>query len=83
MGLTQASFNLLFLPWILEHVRCCVSPLKNVVSISYDSLVFPKVISTDLQNQMFWGLIFLLQDLWAQPFVRLRPFTPWGESLQL
>ena len=28
VGLTQAAFKLLLLPWVPEHVRCCVSLLR-------------------------------------------------------
>ena len=28
VGLTQFSFKLLLLPWVLEHVRFCVHPLR-------------------------------------------------------
>ena len=28
VGLTQAPFKLLLLPWVLEHVRFCVCPLS-------------------------------------------------------
>ena len=35
VGLIQAPFKLLLLPWVLEHVRFCVHPLR------VESLLFP------------------------------------------
>ena len=47
-------------------------PLHNPVGL-------PKLNSTGLQMQLFWGFIFLVQDPWAGvPNVGLRPLTPWG-----
>ena len=76
MGLTQAPFKLLLLPWALEHVRFCVS---------YNSpLALLKVYPAGLQSQKFWGLFFLVQGPQAgETKVRLRPLTLWGEPLQL
>ena len=56
VGLTQASFKLLLLPWIPEHVRFCAHPQPSAPSDSKPA---------GLQSQIFWGPIFLVQDLWA------------------
>ena len=61
----------------------CV-PLESEASISQSPLELLKASPTGLQSQMFWGLIFLLQNLQTgQTDVGLRPLTRWGESLQL
>ena len=83
MVLNQVPFNLLLLPWILEYARYCVCPLR-VESISRSFLGLLKVSPTVLQSQMFWGLVFLMQDPRAgEPNVELRPLAPLGERLQL
>ena len=44
----------------------------------------PYANSTVFQSQVFWGLIFLVQDPGdAEPNVRLRPLSFCGETLQL
>ena len=53
-------------------------------SVTYSPPVLPYASPACLQRQMFWGLFFLMQDLWAGVSdVRLRPLTPWREPLQL
>ena len=75
VGLTKAPFKLL-LPLVSEHVRFCVCPLR-VESVSHSPLALLKIIPTDLQSQMFWGLVFLVQEPWAgESNVGLRPLTP-------
>ena len=51
----------LLLPWVSEYVRFCECPLR-VESISYIPLALPKASPAGLQSQMFWGLVFLMQD---------------------
>ena len=58
LPLVQAPFKLLLQPWVLEHVRCCMSPLR-AVSISYGPLALPKVSSADHQSPIFWEIIFM------------------------
>ena len=59
------------------------APFKSGISISYSLLALLNVSPTDLQSQMFWGLVFLVQDSWAgEPDMGLRPLTPLGEPLQ-
>ena len=57
VGLTQAPFKLLLLPWILECELLCV-PFKRGVSISPSPLGLLKLSPAGLQSQTFWGLIF-------------------------
>lgn len=61
----------------------CV-PLKNGVSISFCPLVLLKVSRTGLKSQMFWGLIFPLQDSQdREADVEFRLLSLWGEPLPL
>ena len=61
----------------------CV-PFRSGVSVSSSPLGLPKVSLTDLQIQMFWGLVFPGQYSQAgEPDMGFRPLTPWGEPLQL
>ena len=61
----------------------CAS-FKSGTSISHSPLALPKVIHARLQSQIFWGIIFPVQDPWArEPDVGLRPLTPWEEPLQV
>ena len=61
VGLTQSPFKWLHLPWILE---CEILWLlfKSGVSISNRLLCFMKLGLLVLQRQIFWGLVFLVQD---------------------
>ena len=54
VGLTHASFKLLLLPWVLKYMRFFVSLLQ-------DSLCFPQPTGSP-ESQMFWGLVFPVQD---------------------
>ena len=65
VGLTQASFKLLILPWVSEHVRLCGHCLR-VESTSHSPLALLKVSLTGLQSQTLWGLVFPVQDEEAQ-----------------
>ena len=72
MGLTQAPFNLLPLCWDLKCVRFNICPLR-AESVSYSSLALLDISPAGFQSQMFWGLIFLMQEPWAgEPDVGLR-----------
>ena len=52
-------------------------PFKSEVSISPSPLGPSKVSPADLRIQMFWGLVFLIQDPCAgEPNVGLRSLTP-------
>ena len=53
LPLVQAPFKLLLQPWVLEHVRFCMPPLR-VKSISHGPLALPKLRPASLQSQMFW-----------------------------
>ena len=83
LGLTQATFKLLLLPWVPEHVRFCVCPIE-VQSL------FPKALWV-LESKSHWAskpnilaALFPAQDPQAgQPDVGLRQLAPWGEPLQL
>ena len=76
VGLTQAPLKSLPLPWVLEHVRFCVRSLR-VESVSHSPLGLPKVSLAGLQSQMFWGLLFLVQDpRTGEPSVGLRLIAP-------
>ena len=61
--LIQVPFKLLLLPWVPEHMRFCVCLLR-VESPSHSSLALLKVSPAGLQSQMFWGLVFPVQDPW-------------------
>ena len=79
--LTQSPFKLLLFPWVLEHVRFCVCPLR-VETISHGSLALLKLSSSGFQSQTFWGLVFLVQDPHAGDHdVELRSLTLWAESI--
>ena len=81
LPLTPDPFKLLLQPWVLEHVRFCMPPLR-VESASHGPLVLPKLSPASLQSQMFWETIFLVQDSWAwEPYMVLRSLPPWGELL--
>ena len=55
---------------------------KNGVCISYSPLALQKLSPTSLQ--MFWELIFLVQDLQAgESALGLGPLAPLGEPLQI
>lgn len=59
-------------------------PFKSGVSVSYGLVALLYASSAGLQDQMFWGLVSLVQDSWAgKTDVRLGPITPWEELLQL
>ena len=79
VGLTQVSFKLLLLPWVLEHVKLCVHPLR------VESLLPPTLwVSAGLQSQTFWGVVFPVQDPQDDELdVGLRFLTPCEEPLQL
>lgn len=64
MGLIQAFFKLLPLPWILG---CQILPFKSGVSVSYSLLTLLNQ-PPGLQGQILWGLIFSVQDLWLGSF---------------
>ena len=60
------------------------APFKNRVSIFHSTLALSRVSPAGLQSQMFWGLIFLVQDpQTGEPNVGFRPFAPWRGPLQL
>ena len=81
VGLIQALFKLLFLPWVLEHVRFCVHFLR-VESISHSPLALLKLSPAGLPSQTFWGLIFPVQDPWAvESDVGFRYHLLLGENL--
>ena len=83
VGLSQAPFKILLLPWVLEHEFLGAS-FKSGVSISPCPLGLPKVSSTGLQSQMLWGLASWHKTLgFGDPDVGLRPIVPWEEPLQL
>ena len=66
----------------MYEVLC--APFKCWVSVSYSPLALLYTSPTGLENQMFEGLIFLVQDPWAgEPDEWLRPLTPLREPLQL
>lgn len=50
VGVTQAPFRLLLLPWVLEHVRLSVHPL-GVESVSHSLLGLSEVSPTGLQGK--------------------------------
>ena len=73
MGLTQTSFKWLLLPWVLEGVKFCGCPLRVTSLFSTSLWVFLKESHIGLQSQMTWGLLFLVQDPWAEePNVQLQ-----------
>ena len=66
VGLIQAPFKLLLLPWALDPVRFLWAPFNSGVSISHSPLALPKVSLAGLQSQTFWGFIFLVWNLKKQ-----------------
>ena len=50
LPLTQAPLKLLLQPWVLEHVRFCMPPLR-VESISHGSLALPKLSSAGFKSK--------------------------------
>ena len=57
--------------------------MRNCTYISIFITSLRKVSPTGLQSQIFWGLIFLMQDPQVGgPNVRFRSLTLWGEPLQ-
>ena len=82
--LTQTHSKSLLLPWVPEHVRFCVGPLRVESLISHSPLALLKASPAGHQSQTLWGFVFPVQDPWAgDPNVGLGPLTPWGEFLQL
>ena len=83
VGLTQAPFILLLLPWVPEHVRFCVHSLRVESQ-------FPTALWLS-QNNSLWSskpnvLGAHLPDTGpsaGEPDIGLRSLTPWGESLKL
>ena len=76
------SYQITASAWVPEHVRFYVHPL-TVKSFFPSSFALLKVSPTGLQSQVFWKLIFLVQDPWAgEPDVELRSLTLWGVPLQ-
>lgn len=72
---------------VLSSGACEIScaPFKNEVFIwEHSSLALLYASLAGLQSQMFLGLIFLVQNsLDGVHDVRLRPFVPWGDPMQL
>ena len=59
------------------------SPFNSEISIPPIPVGLPKLSPSGLQNQMLWGLIFLIQEPWAyEPDMVLRTLIPMGEALQ-
>lgn len=82
--LAQASFKLLALCLCLEHERFLHVLFKSRVSVSYSPLALPHTSAAGLQNQAFWGLVFMVQDSQArEPDTGLQPLTFGQELLQL
>ena len=78
VGLIQAPFRILFIPWVLECVRFYVHPVR-VKCISYSPLTLLEVSHTGLQSQTLWGILSLLPDPPTElPDVGLRTFTLLG-----
>ena len=58
------------------------APFKSRVSVSYSPVALLNISPAGFQSQVFWGLIFLLQDHWAgEPDVGLGSLAPWGGPL--
>ena len=74
---------------ILDHSRVseCVGFSMGTLRAdpaSDSSPALPHASSPDLQSQMFWGLVFLVQDPRAgEPDVGLGSLAPWGKPLGL
>ena len=61
----------------------CV-PFKCGVFVSYRPLALPNISPTGFQSQMFWRLVFLMQDPWVgDPNVGLGHIAPWKGPLWL
>ena len=58
------SYQITASAWVPEHVRFYVHPL-TVKSFFPSSFALLKVSPAGLQSQVFWRLIFLVQDPWA------------------
>lgn len=57
---------------------------KGRISVSYSPLTLPDVNPADFQSQVSWQLVFPVQGPWAgKPGLGVRPFAPWGGSVQL
>ena len=80
VGLTLAPFKLLLLCRDSEY-EILGTPFKSKVSCFLWPLGSPEHKPPGFQSQMFWGLVFLVQDPQAQPTVGLGPFAPWGGPL--
>ena len=60
----------------------CVCPVRVKSFVSPSPVGLSKLSPTDLQSQMFWGLVFPVQDPWAgEPNVGLRTLTSMEKSL--
>lgn len=83
VSLTQPPIQLLLLPWIQEHVRLCVHPVR-VKSLFPIPLGSPESKSHRPSKPNDLGTQLPRQD--PQPGksdMGLRPLAPWGEPLQL
>ena len=57
---------------------------KSRGSVSYSPVTLPNISPTGFQSQMFWVLIFPMQDPWArEPDVGLGPLALWAGPLLL
>ena len=53
-------------------------------TISHSNMALQRESPGCIQSQVFWGLVFLLQDPWAgESNVRFGQLAPWTELLQL
>lgn len=53
-----------FCTWTWNLLRFCIHPFR-VKFVSYSPLALLKISPSGFQSQMFWGLIFPVQDPWA------------------
>lgn len=81
------------LPRILSNYCFCLGPstceilcvpFRSEVSIFSSPVGLSKLSSTSLQSQIFWGLIFPVQDTQAgEPNMRFRGLNPVGKGLNI
>ena len=79
VDLAQAPIKVLLLPWVLVHMRFCVSPLR-VKSFSPSLVGLLQLSPTGLQSEMVWGLLFLVLDLQTGVLTWGSTFSLWWEN---
>lgn len=74
---SYALFNLVFLHWFSDQVNLCASPLRAGFLFP---VAFLDIFPIGLQNQVFWRLISLVQDLRVGVSDVLKSLIPQGKD---